>query len=72
MISRTLVVASLSGALLAATAPAYAGDVLNLVNVKYFPVSVLSPGNNSADKVQIANVEQGAGVDLERGKIVLR
>ncbi|MFE9368061.1 hypothetical protein ACFYNN_36035 [Streptomyces sp. NPDC006978] len=62
---RILAVAAVSGALLAATAPAYADtDVLDLVNVKRVPVSVLSEGNTSADNIQITSVEQtGHGSD---------
>ncbi|MEU9191491.1 hypothetical protein AB0D14_44930 [Streptomyces sp. NPDC048484] len=51
--SRILAVAAVCGALLAATAPAHATDVLNLVNAKRIPVSVLSEGNTSADNIQI-------------------
>ncbi|MFD6875702.1 MULTISPECIES: hypothetical protein [unclassified Streptomyces] len=62
--SGILAVAAASGALLAATAPAHANDVLNLVNVKRVPVSVLSEGNTSADNIQITSVEQtGHGSD---------
>jgi hypothetical protein len=62
--SRILTVAAASGALLAATAPAHATDVLNLVNAKRIPVSVLSEGNTSADNIQITNVEQ-TGADSD-------
>ncbi|MDX3533986.1 hypothetical protein PV721_06320 [Streptomyces sp. MB09-01] len=63
--SRILAVAAVSGAVLAATAPAHADtDVLNLVNAKRVPVSVLSEGNTSADNIQITNVDQtGTGSD---------
>ncbi|MEJ8667516.1 hypothetical protein WKI71_00055 [Streptomyces sp. MS1.AVA.1] len=57
-----LTVAAASCALLAATAPAHATDVLNLVNAKRIPLSVLSEGNTSADNIQITNVEQ-SGVE---------
>jgi hypothetical protein len=56
--SRILAVAAMSGALLAATAPAHATDVLNLVNAKRIPVSVLSEGNTSADNIEVAGVQQ--------------
>ncbi|WP_374777054.1 hypothetical protein OG756_34110 [Streptomyces sp. NBC_01310] len=56
--SRILAVAAASGALLAATAPAHATDVLDVVNAKRIPVSVLSSGNTSADNIQVTNVEQ--------------
>ncbi|MEU9210658.1 hypothetical protein AB0D27_22565 [Streptomyces sp. NPDC048415] len=56
--SCTLAVAAASGALLAATAPAHATDVLNLVNAKRIPVSVLSEGDTSADNIQVTSVEQ--------------
>ncbi|MER5775447.1 hypothetical protein ABT144_14335 [Streptomyces sp. NPDC002039] len=61
--SRVLAVAAASGALVAATAPAHADtDVLNLVNAKRIPVSVLSSGNTSADNIQGTNVElEGVG-----------
>jgi hypothetical protein len=45
--SSILTVAAAGGALFAATAPAHATDVLNLVNAKRIPVSVLSSGNTS-------------------------
>ncbi|MGW7435314.1 hypothetical protein [Streptomyces sp. NPDC054849] len=62
--SRILAVAALSGALLAATAPAYADDILNLVSAKRVPVSVLSGGNTSADNIQVTSLEQiGLGSD---------
>ncbi|MEV5593777.1 hypothetical protein [Streptomyces sp. NPDC052496] len=53
--------AAASGALLAATAPAHATDVLNLVNAKRIPVSVVSAGNTSADNVQITSIKQSGG-----------
>jgi hypothetical protein len=56
--SRIFAVAAASAALLTVTAPAHATDVLNLVNAKRVPVSVLSEGNTSADNVII---EQDAG-----------
>ena len=40
-------------------------DVLNLVNAKYIPVSVLSSGNTSADKIQISQVGEGGATDAE-------
>lgn len=58
MISRVFAVTAVGGALLAATAPAHATDVLNLVNAKRIPVSVLSEGNTSADNIQVSSVEQ--------------
>ncbi|MFH9246689.1 hypothetical protein ACH4LK_14810 [Streptomyces lydicus] len=56
--SRILAVAAMSGALLAASAPAHATDILNLVNVKRVPVSVLSEGNASADNIQVTSFQQ--------------
>ncbi|MCX4902757.1 hypothetical protein [Streptomyces sp. NBC_00878] len=56
--SRILTVAAASGALLAVTAPAHATDILNLVNVKRVPVSVLSEGNTSADNIQVTSAQQ--------------
>ncbi|MFJ9822023.1 hypothetical protein ACIRU3_43675 [Streptomyces sp. NPDC101151] len=59
--SRILAVAAACGALLAATATARAAngaDVLNLVNAKRVPVSVLSEGNIGADNIQITDVGQ--------------
>lgn len=50
--------------MLAAAAPAYATDVLNLINAKRVPVPVPSEGNTSADNLQITNVDQmGTGSD---------
>ncbi len=62
-----LAVAAASGALLTATAPAHADtDVLNLVNAKRIPVSVLSEGHTSADNIQVTSVAQD-GVGSEVG-----
>ncbi len=62
--SGILAVAAASGALLAATAPAHATDVLNPVNAKRIPVSILSEGSTSADNIQITGVDQtGVGSD---------
>lgn len=62
--SRILAAAAVSGAVLAAAAPAHATDVLDLVNVKRVPVSVLTEGNTSADNIQITSVDQtGVGSD---------
>ncbi|MFJ8405798.1 hypothetical protein ACIQ9K_35740 [Streptomyces microflavus] len=60
--SGIITLAAASGALMAATAPAHATDVPNLVNAKRIPVSALSEGNTSADNIQPANAEEeGAG-----------
>ncbi|CAL9327603.1 hypothetical protein SUDANB108_00004 [Streptomyces sp. enrichment culture] len=56
--SRILTVAAASGTLLAATAPAHATDVLNLVNSKRIPVAALTTVETSADNIQISNVTQ--------------
>ncbi|MEU3855717.1 hypothetical protein [Streptomyces sp. NPDC029554] len=56
--SRILTIAAAGGTLLAATAPAHATDVLDLVNSKRIPVSVLSTGEASADNIQISNLTQ--------------
>ncbi|MFF9089872.1 hypothetical protein ACF1BE_26310 [Streptomyces sp. NPDC014991] len=47
----------MSGALLAATAPAYADtDILDLIDAKRVPVSALSEGNTSANNTEVAGV----------------
>ncbi|MFD0386298.1 hypothetical protein ACFQ2B_39480 [Streptomyces stramineus] len=57
MISRSLGLAAATGILLAVTAPAHAADVLDLVNAKRIPVSVLSSGNTSADNINVVSVQ---------------
>lgn len=57
MISRSLGVAAVTGILLAVTAPAHAADVLDLVNLKRVPVSVLSSGNTSADDINVVSIK---------------
>ncbi|MFI7235665.1 hypothetical protein [Streptomyces cyaneofuscatus] len=66
--SGIITMAAASGALLAATAPAHATDVLNLVNAKRIPVSALSSSNTSADNIQVTNVEQ-EGADFTDGEV---
>ncbi|MFF0163688.1 hypothetical protein ACFYRY_40145 [Streptomyces sp. NPDC005263] len=56
--SRILTVTAVGGALLAVTGPAHATDILNLVNAKRVPVSVLSEGNTRAHNVQVTSVQQ--------------
>ncbi|MGK5640716.1 hypothetical protein ACSNOK_20725 [Streptomyces sp. URMC 126] len=66
--SRVLGTAALCGALLTATAPAYAADgpdVLDLVNVKRVPVSVLSQATTAADNILVSGI---AGDRADEGR----
>ncbi|KAF8984251.1 hypothetical protein BDQ17DRAFT_1437111 [Cyathus striatus] len=65
----------------AAPAPVPA-DILNLVNAKYIPISALSEGNTSADKIQISDVNEnyshgpselghsGANANIDEGSLL--
>lgn len=60
-VRRTLATLALMGAALAVSSTAHAdtgADILNVVNAKRVPVSVLSGGNTSADDIQVDSVEQ--------------
>lgn len=70
---RAFTILGLAGAALTLSGTAHATDVLNLVNVKRVPVSVLSSGAATADNIPIVGGPVSAAaraVDLELGSLL--